>query len=117
MYIRSSPRGPNRDPNRTLSNELLLYIKLLYYKVFLLNYLLRRCYLKIKSVSLGGVSRFLGSYVTTANTLQARRFRAILLKLLPLAHRSHILRTVGGDCLSVFERNFEPHSPTLWRTR
>ena len=25
MYIRSSPRGPNRDPNRTLSNELLLY--------------------------------------------------------------------------------------------
>jgi len=24
MYIRSSPRGPNRDPNRTLSNELLL---------------------------------------------------------------------------------------------
>ena len=27
MYIRSSPRGPNRDPNRTLSNELLLYIK------------------------------------------------------------------------------------------
>ena len=27
MYIRSSPRGPNRDPNRTLSNELLLYNK------------------------------------------------------------------------------------------
>jgi hypothetical protein len=26
MYIRSSPRGPNRDPNRTLSNELLLFI-------------------------------------------------------------------------------------------
>ena len=25
MYIRSSPRGPSRDPNRTLSNELLLY--------------------------------------------------------------------------------------------
>ena len=25
MYIRSSPRGPNRDPNQTLSNELLLY--------------------------------------------------------------------------------------------
>ena len=25
MYIRSSPRGPNRDPNRTLSNELLLF--------------------------------------------------------------------------------------------
>jgi hypothetical protein len=24
MYIRSSPRRPNRDPNRTLSNELLL---------------------------------------------------------------------------------------------
>jgi len=24
MYIRSSPCGPNRDPNRTLSNELLL---------------------------------------------------------------------------------------------
>ena len=24
MYIRSSPRGPNRDPNRTLSNKLLL---------------------------------------------------------------------------------------------
>jgi len=24
MYIRSSPRGPNRDPNQTLSNELLL---------------------------------------------------------------------------------------------
>ena len=23
---RSSPRGPNRDPNRTLSNELLLII-------------------------------------------------------------------------------------------
>ena len=32
MYIRSSPRGPNRDPNRTLSNELLLllnFIKIL----------------------------------------------------------------------------------------
>ena len=28
MYIRSSPRGPNRDPNRTLSNELLLYLGL-----------------------------------------------------------------------------------------
>ena len=27
MYIRSSPRGPNRDPNRTLSNELLLIIE------------------------------------------------------------------------------------------
>jgi len=27
MYIRSSPRGPNRDPDRTLSNELLLLIK------------------------------------------------------------------------------------------
>jgi len=27
MYIRSSPRGPNRDPNRILSNELLLYIE------------------------------------------------------------------------------------------
>ena len=26
MYIRSSPRGPNRDPNRTLSNELLLLL-------------------------------------------------------------------------------------------
>jgi len=26
MYIRSSPRGPSRDPNRTLSNELLLLI-------------------------------------------------------------------------------------------
>ena len=26
MYIRSSPCGPNRDPNRTLSNELLLLI-------------------------------------------------------------------------------------------
>ena len=26
MYIRSSPRGPNRDPNRTLSNELLLWL-------------------------------------------------------------------------------------------
>ena len=29
MYIRSSPRGPNRDPNRTLSNELLLLYILL----------------------------------------------------------------------------------------
>jgi hypothetical protein len=28
MYIRSSPRGPNRDPNRTLSNELLINIPL-----------------------------------------------------------------------------------------
>ena len=28
MYIRSSPRGPNRDPNRTLSNELLIISKL-----------------------------------------------------------------------------------------
>ena len=28
MYIRSSPRGPNRDPNRTLSNKLLLLIKI-----------------------------------------------------------------------------------------
>jgi len=36
MYIRSSPRGPNRDPNRTLSNELLL----LYYQKFL-QYLYR----------------------------------------------------------------------------
>ena len=26
MYIRSSPRGPNRDPNRTLSNKLLLLL-------------------------------------------------------------------------------------------
>jgi hypothetical protein len=26
MYIRSSPRRPNRDPNRTLSNELLLLL-------------------------------------------------------------------------------------------
>jgi len=26
MYTRSSPRGPNRDPNRTLSNELLLLL-------------------------------------------------------------------------------------------
>jgi len=26
IYIRSSPRGPNRDPNRTLSNELLLSV-------------------------------------------------------------------------------------------
>jgi len=29
MYIRSSPRRPNRDPNRTLSNELLLLLLLL----------------------------------------------------------------------------------------
>jgi len=27
MYIRSSPYGPNRDPNWTLSNELLLFNK------------------------------------------------------------------------------------------
>jgi len=26
IYLRSSPRGPNRDLNRTLSNELLLII-------------------------------------------------------------------------------------------
>jgi hypothetical protein len=26
MYIRSSPCGPNRDLNRTLSNELLLLL-------------------------------------------------------------------------------------------
>jgi len=25
IYIRSSPHGPNRDPNRTLSNKLLLF--------------------------------------------------------------------------------------------
>jgi hypothetical protein len=30
MYIRSSPRGPNRDPNQTLSNELLLIILKIY---------------------------------------------------------------------------------------
>ena len=28
MYIRSSPRRPNRDPNWILSNELLLYIQI-----------------------------------------------------------------------------------------
>ena len=28
MYIRSSPCGPNRDPNRMLSNELLLLLYL-----------------------------------------------------------------------------------------
>jgi len=26
MYIKSSPRGPNRDLNQTLSNELLLLL-------------------------------------------------------------------------------------------
>ena len=36
MYIRSSPRGPNRDPNRTLSNELLL-IAILFAVFFKIN--------------------------------------------------------------------------------
>ena len=38
IYIRSSPYRPNRDPNRTLSNELLLYIvyKVVYYIEFFL---------------------------------------------------------------------------------
>ena len=27
IYIRSSPRGPNRDPNWMLSNKLLLLFK------------------------------------------------------------------------------------------
>jgi len=35
MYIRSSPRGPNRDPNRTLSNELLLYTLVAVYAFYL----------------------------------------------------------------------------------
>jgi len=35
MYIRSSPRGPNRDPDRTLSNELLLLY--IYYLVTVLT--------------------------------------------------------------------------------
>ena len=26
MYIRRSPRGPDRDPNRTLSNEYIIII-------------------------------------------------------------------------------------------
>jgi len=30
IYIRSSPRGPSRDPNRTLSNELLYIIYIIY---------------------------------------------------------------------------------------
>ena len=39
MYIRSSPRGPNRDPNRTLSNELLLLLDyLLLKKVLIIIY-------------------------------------------------------------------------------
>jgi len=42
MYIRSSPRRPNRDPNRTLSNKLLLLLFLyivVYYRlvIYLLN--------------------------------------------------------------------------------
>ena len=36
MYIRSSPRGPNRDPNWMLSNELL-YIKEVFIKYRVLN--------------------------------------------------------------------------------
>ena len=31
MYIRSSPRRPNRDPNQTLSNELLLLLTITIY--------------------------------------------------------------------------------------
>ena len=45
MYIRSSPRRPNRDPNQTLSNKLLLfnlnkviYINITsYFKGYLIN--------------------------------------------------------------------------------
>jgi len=37
IYIRSSPYGPNRDPNRTLSNELLFLFLFLYlYSISLL---------------------------------------------------------------------------------
>jgi len=41
MYIRSSPRGPNRDPNWTLSNELLLllYIQVLLKVVTVLSFI------------------------------------------------------------------------------
>ena len=40
MYIRSSPRRPNKDPNRTLSNELLLNI-LFYYSIYILYLTIR----------------------------------------------------------------------------
>ena len=35
IYIRSSPYRPNRDPNRTLSNKLLLYNFNRSYKVYI----------------------------------------------------------------------------------
>ena len=52
MYIRSSPRGPNRDPNRTLSNELLLLLLIIIYNrkynLNNLNFLLNRKDIKYK---------------------------------------------------------------------
>jgi len=67
MYIRSSPRGPNRDLNWTLSNELLLYSKIYFYKLRIFKD--KVVTYKVSRLKGCGLTTLVRLYILTTNTI------------------------------------------------